>query len=159
MRLKKLIGYWQSLQAALPHLRRDGSVIMLSGAASRTAMPGTAGLAAVNGAITQMAQTLAKELAPLRGNVDITRLVDTPAYDALPAEAKAGMFAALPVAAGRPHWNIRRRGRGDRLPGQQWLYHRCAARRRWRRAHGRLTDNKRDADERADIFAHPEPEL
>jgi NAD(P)-dependent dehydrogenase (short-subunit alcohol dehydrogenase family) len=97
----KLIGYWQSLQAALPHLRRDGSVIMLSGAASRTAMPGTAGLAAVNGAITQMAQTLAKELAPLRVNVVSPGRVDTPAYDALPAEAKAGMFAgaakSLPV--------------------------------------------------------------
>ncbi len=97
----KLIGYWQSLQAALPHLRRDGSVVMLSGAASRTAMPGTAGLAAVNGAITQMAQTLAKELAPLRVNVVSPGLVDTPAYDGLPAEAKAGMFAgaakSLPV--------------------------------------------------------------
>jgi NAD(P)-dependent dehydrogenase (short-subunit alcohol dehydrogenase family) len=97
----KLLGYWQSLQAALPHLRRDGSVVMLSGAASRTAMPGTAGLAAVNGGITQMAQTLAKELAPLRVNVVSPGLVDTPAYDGLPAEAKAGMFAgaakSLPV--------------------------------------------------------------
>ena len=97
----KLLGYWQALQAALPHLRRDGSVVMLSGAASRTAMPGTAGLAAVNGAITQMAQTLARELAPLRVNVVSPGLVDTPAYDALPADAKAGMFAgaakSLPV--------------------------------------------------------------
>lgn len=97
----KLIGYWQSLQAALPHLRRDGSVVMLSGAASRTAMPGTAGLAAVNGAITQMGQTLARELAPLRVNVVSPGLVDTPAYDGLPADAKAGMFAgaakSLPV--------------------------------------------------------------
>jgi NAD(P)-dependent dehydrogenase (short-subunit alcohol dehydrogenase family) len=97
----KLLGYWQALQAALPHLRRDGSVVMLSGAASRTAMPGTAGLAAVNGAITQMAQTLARELAPLRVNVVSPGLVDTPAYDGLPAEAKEGMFAgaakSLPV--------------------------------------------------------------
>lgn len=97
----KLLGYWQSLQAALPHLRPDGSVVMLSGAASRTAMPGTAGLSAVNGAITQWAQALAKELAPLRVNVVSPGLVDTPAYDALAAEAKAGMFAAaagsLPV--------------------------------------------------------------
>lgn len=97
----KLLGYWQSLQAALPYLRSDGSVVMLSGTASRTAMPGTAGLAAVNGAITQMAQTLSKELAPLRVNVVSPGLVDTPAYDGLPRDAKAGMFAAaaasLPV--------------------------------------------------------------
>ncbi len=97
----KLLGYWQTLQAALPHLRRDGSVVMLSGAASRTAMPGTAGLAAVNGAITQMAQTLAKELAPLRVNVVSPGLVDTPAYEGMPADGKAAMFAgaarSLPV--------------------------------------------------------------
>lgn len=97
----KLLGYWQTLQAMLPILRRDGSVVMLAGAASRTAMPGTAGLAAVNGAITQMAMTLAKELAPLRVNVVSPGLVDTPAYDGLPAEAKRGMFEAaarsLPV--------------------------------------------------------------
>lgn len=94
----KLLAYWQSLQAALPSLRRDGSVTMLGGAASRTAMPGTAGLAAVNGAITQMAQTLAKELAPLRINVISPGLVDTPAYDHLPEAAKAGMFAATAAA-------------------------------------------------------------
>lgn len=97
----KLIGYWQAFQAALPYLRRDGSVTMLTGAASRTAMPGTAGLAAVNGGITQMAQTLAKELAPLRVNAVSPGLVDTPAYNYLPGEAKAGMFAgtakSLPV--------------------------------------------------------------
>jgi NAD(P)-dependent dehydrogenase (short-subunit alcohol dehydrogenase family) len=97
----KLIGYWQSLQAALPVLRKDGSVVMLTGAASRTAMAGTAGLAAVNGAITQMAQTLARELAPLRVNVISPGLVDTPAYAGMPEPAKMAMFGAaaksLPV--------------------------------------------------------------
>ena len=97
----KLIGYWQTLQAALPRLRRDGSAVLLTGAASRTAIPGTAGLAAVNGAITQMAQTLARELAPLRVNVVSPGLVDTPVYDAMPADARAGLFsttaASLPV--------------------------------------------------------------
>ena len=97
----KLLGYWQSLQAALPILRKDGSVVFMTGAASRVAMNGTAGLAAVNGGITQMAQTLAKELAPLRVNVVSPGLVDTPAYDGMAADAKAGMFAgaakSLPV--------------------------------------------------------------
>lgn len=97
----KLLGYWQTLQAMLPHLRRDGSVVMVTGAASRTAVSGMAGLAAVNGAITQLAQTLAKELAPLRINVVSPGLVDTPVYDQMPAEAKARMFAdaakSLPV--------------------------------------------------------------
>jgi NAD(P)-dependent dehydrogenase (short-subunit alcohol dehydrogenase family) len=97
----KLIGYWNALQSALPVLRRDGSVTMLTGAASRAAMPGTAGLAAVNGAINCLAVTLAKELAPLRVNVISPGLVDTPAYDAMPATAKRALFdgaaASLPV--------------------------------------------------------------
>ena len=99
----KLLGYWQALQAMRPILRRDGSVVMLTGAASRTAMAGTAGLAAVNGGITQMARSLAKELAPLRVNVVSPGLVDTPAYDGLPAEAKRAMFdgAARSLPVGR----------------------------------------------------------
>jgi len=99
----KLLGYWQALQAMLPTLRSDGSVVMLTGAASRTPMTGTAGLAAVNGAITQMARTLAQELAPLRVNVVSPGLVDTPAYDGLSAGAKQGMFqsAARHLPVGR----------------------------------------------------------
>jgi NAD(P)-dependent dehydrogenase (short-subunit alcohol dehydrogenase family) len=96
----KAIGYWRALQHLLPRLRRDGSVTMIAGAASRTPMPGTAGLAAVNGAITQMAMTLSKELAPLRVNALSPGLVDTPAYDGMPAEVREGMFRG--AAAGLP---------------------------------------------------------
>lgn len=103
----KLFGYWRCARAALPILRGDGSITMLAGAASRTAMPGTAALAAVNGAITQLGQTLAQELAPLRVNVVSPGLVDTPAYDGMPPDQKKAMFASaaerLPVGrTGRP---------------------------------------------------------
>jgi len=103
----KLYGYWRTIQAALGTLGRDGSILMLSGAAARTGMPGTAGLAAVNGAINQMAQTLAKELSPLRVNVISPGLFDTPAYDGLGDADKKRMFAdaaaRLPVGrTGRP---------------------------------------------------------
>jgi NAD(P)-dependent dehydrogenase (short-subunit alcohol dehydrogenase family) len=97
----KFWGYFHSLQAALPSLRRDGSVSFVTGAAGRASIPATAGLAAVNGAIERMAMTLAKELAPLRVNVVSPGLVDTPAYDAMPSPQKQAMFAAtaarLPV--------------------------------------------------------------
>jgi NAD(P)-dependent dehydrogenase (short-subunit alcohol dehydrogenase family) len=97
----KLIGYWNALQAVVPVLRRDGSATLLTGAASRATMPGTAGLAAVNGAINRLGRTLSKELAPLRVNVISPGLVDTPAYDGMPAEARRAMFqgaaASLPV--------------------------------------------------------------
>jgi len=92
---QKALGYWQSIRAALPYLRKDGSVTMLSGTASRTALLHTAGLAAVNGAITQMGQTLALELAPLRVNVVSPGLIDTPAYDHLAPENKAALFDGL----------------------------------------------------------------
>lgn len=97
----KLIGYWNAMQAAVPRLRRDGSVTLLTGAAARATMPGTAGLAAVNGAINRFGLTLAKELAPLRVNVISPGLVDTPAYDGMPKEARRALFdgaaASLPV--------------------------------------------------------------
>jgi len=47
----KFWGYFHCLQAALPTIRKDGSVTLITGAAARAAIPGTAGLAAVNGAI------------------------------------------------------------------------------------------------------------
>lgn len=97
----KLIGYWNTLQAVVPKLRPDGSATLLTGAASRATMPGTAGLAAVNGAINRLGLTLAKELAPLRVNVISPGLVDTPAYDSMPKEARQALFdnaaSALPV--------------------------------------------------------------
>lgn len=92
---QKALGYWQSIRAALPYLRKDGSVTLLSGTASRTALMHTAGLAAVNGAITQMGQTLAMELAPLRVNVISPGLIDTPAYDHLSNDAKAALFSSM----------------------------------------------------------------
>jgi NAD(P)-dependent dehydrogenase (short-subunit alcohol dehydrogenase family) len=88
----KFWGYFHCLQAALPTIRKDGSVTLITGAAARATIPGTAGLAAVNGAIERMAITLAKELAPLRINVLSPGLVDTPAYDWMPPEQKQGML-------------------------------------------------------------------
>ena len=70
----------------------DGSITLFIGAACRTALPGTAGLAAVNGAIMQMAYTLTKDLAPLRVNAISPGMVDTPAYDWMNAEQKQAMF-------------------------------------------------------------------
>ena len=68
------------------------SITLFVGAACRTAIPGIAGLAAVNGAILQMTYTLAKELAPLRVNAISPGMVDTPAYDWINPEQKHAMF-------------------------------------------------------------------
>ena len=90
--------FWLHYYAArfgAAHLAEDGSITFLTGAASRTAIPGTSGLAAVNGAITAMARTLAKELAPRRVNVLSPGFVDTPAYDGMPEEARAALYQQM----------------------------------------------------------------
>ncbi|MET8704167.1 SDR family oxidoreductase [Kitasatospora sp. NPDC058032] len=83
------------LQAALPHLREDGSVTLITAASARAAFPGTAGLAAINGALEAMVPPLAVELAPLRVNAVSPGVVDTPWWDRVPAEQRAVLFEGL----------------------------------------------------------------
>ncbi|GAB2725453.1 SDR family oxidoreductase [Kitasatospora kifunensis] len=95
------------LQAALPHLRKDGSVTLITAASARAAFPGTAGLAAINGALEAMVPPLAVELAPLRVNAVSPGVVDTPWWDRVPAERRQelfeGLVATTPVGrVGRP---------------------------------------------------------
>ena len=62
---------------------------------------GTAGLAAINGAIESLARVLAAELAPVRVNCVRPGVIDTPWWDNMPKEFKSGVFAqtaqTLPV--------------------------------------------------------------
>lgn len=99
----KFWGYVTCLQRALPALHDSGSVTLIGGAAGRTAVPGMAGLAAVNGAIERMGITLARELAPRRVNVLSPGLVATPAYDDWPSDRRDAMYrdAASSLPAGR----------------------------------------------------------
>jgi NAD(P)-dependent dehydrogenase (short-subunit alcohol dehydrogenase family) len=89
----KLVGYLGAAQAALPTLAADGSITFLGGAAGRVALPGTVGLAVVNGALEAATRTMAKELAPRRVNLVSPGLTDTEAYDHLSPEQKQQMFA------------------------------------------------------------------
>ena len=91
----KFWGYFFCAKYAAPHLNSDGSILFTIGGAARSAIPGTAGVAAVNGAIMCMAFTLAKELAPIRVNILSPGLVDTPAYDWMSPEEKQGFFKQM----------------------------------------------------------------
>ncbi|MEV0536151.1 SDR family oxidoreductase [Kitasatospora sp. NPDC050463] len=90
-----------TIQAVLPHLTPDGSITLLSAVTARTGMPGTAGIAALNGAVEALVKPLAAELAPIRVNAVSPGLVDTPWWNGLPEDAKHEYFAqtaaALPV--------------------------------------------------------------
>lgn len=90
----------QTLQAALPALRADGSVVLITAASARAAMPGTAGLAAINGALEKMVGPLAVELGPLRINAVSPGVVDTPWWDSLPDTERAALFEG--VTSGLP---------------------------------------------------------
>ncbi|MGW2491336.1 SDR family oxidoreductase [Streptomyces sp. NPDC001606] len=97
----------QVLQAALPVLRRDGSVTLVTAASARAALPGTAGLAAINGALEALVPPLAVELAPLRINAVSPGVIDTPWWDRVPADQRQALFdglaAVTPVGrVGRP---------------------------------------------------------
>lgn len=99
----KLLGYLGAAQAALPVMAANGSITFLGGAAGRVALPGTVGLAVVNGALESATRTLAKELAPRRVNLVSPGLTNTEAYDHLPQEQKQQMFAgaAARIPVGR----------------------------------------------------------
>ncbi len=91
----KFFGYYYSAKHAVPHLRKDGSILMVIGGAARKAIAGTSGVAAVNGAILAMGRTMAVELAPLRVNIVSPGLVDTPAYDWMNEEQKQTFFKQM----------------------------------------------------------------
>ncbi|KIZ19258.1 short-chain dehydrogenase [Streptomyces natalensis ATCC 27448] len=83
------------LKSALPHMRADGSVTLITAASARAAFPGSAGLAAINGALQAMVPPLAVELAPLRINAVSPGVIDTPWWDAVPADQRKALFDGL----------------------------------------------------------------
>ncbi|HVY40527.1 MAG TPA: SDR family oxidoreductase [Polyangia bacterium] len=98
------LRYWGALtavQAARPHLAREGSIVLTSGAAGRRPHPGFVVGASICAAMEAAARTLAVELAPLRVNVVTPGFVDTDLWSNIPADARAQMFrdaaAKLPV--------------------------------------------------------------
>lgn len=104
----KFFAHVKAIQAALPHLRRDGSVTLVTAASARAAFAGTAGLAAVNGALETIVAPLAVELAPLRVNAVSPGVIDTHWWGAMPEEQRRGYFDS--VAAVTP---VRRVGKPE----------------------------------------------
>jgi NAD(P)-dependent dehydrogenase (short-subunit alcohol dehydrogenase family) len=95
----KFFAYVSVLKAALPSLRADGSVTIVSAITARAAYPGAAGLAAVNGALEALVRTLAVELAPLRINAVSPGVIDTQWWHALPDEQRTAYFLAAAAAS------------------------------------------------------------
>ena len=81
------------LQAALPTLRKSGSVTFSSAVSAQLAMPGVAGIAAINGMLLTVVPILAVELKPLRVNVVAPGVIDTPWWDFVAEEQRQAIFA------------------------------------------------------------------
>ena len=104
----KFFAHVKAIQAALPQLRRDGSVTLVTAASARAAFPGTAALAAANGALETIVAPLAVELAPLRVNAVSPGVIDTHWWAGLPEDQRRAYFES--VAAVTP---VRRVGQPD----------------------------------------------
>ncbi|HWE91606.1 MAG TPA: SDR family oxidoreductase [Pseudonocardiaceae bacterium] len=88
----KFWAHLTTLQAALPRLAPTGSITFISAASARASLPGTAGLAAINGALEAIVKPLAVELAPIRVNAVSPGITDTPWWSGLPADDRAAYF-------------------------------------------------------------------
>ncbi|MBO0818377.1 MAG: SDR family oxidoreductase, partial [Actinobacteria bacterium] len=88
----KFWGHVTTIQAVLPHLASSGSITLLGAISARTGMPGTAGIAAINGAVEALVKPLAAELAPIRVNGVSPGVVDTPWWSTFPEDARAAYF-------------------------------------------------------------------
>ncbi len=91
----KFYGYFFSAKHALPVLSKSGSIVFVIAGSARKAIPGTAGLAAVNGAIMSMGRTMAAEVGPVRVNLVSPGVIDTPYYNWMGDEQKSKLFKQL----------------------------------------------------------------
>lgn len=89
---KKFWPYLQTIQTALPFLKKTGSITILTASSTSARLPGTAGLAAINGALETMVPILAKDLQPIRINAISPGVIDTPWWNFLSQEDKKEAF-------------------------------------------------------------------
>jgi NAD(P)-dependent dehydrogenase (short-subunit alcohol dehydrogenase family) len=89
----KTAAHLEAVAFALPTLAEDGSITLVTAGSAQSALPGTAGLAAVNGALEAAVPVLARELAPRRVNAVSPGVIETEWWDGLPEDQRRAMFA------------------------------------------------------------------
>lgn len=96
--------FWAQIavaQASLDTLQSGGSITFITAGSSRVALPETAGLAAINGALDAIVPTLALELRPVRVNAVSPGVIATPWWDRVPEQFRNAFFeqtaASVPV--------------------------------------------------------------
>jgi NAD(P)-dependent dehydrogenase (short-subunit alcohol dehydrogenase family) len=93
----KLVGYPAAVNALLPKLAPDASVVLYGGLAKERPYPGSTTVTSVNGAVTSMVRTLALELAPVRVNAIHPGIVGDSPYWADKKQALDATIARTPT--------------------------------------------------------------
>lgn len=88
----KPVAQLQAVAMALPTLADRGSVTLIGAGPAQSAIPGTAALAAVNGAVEAAVPVLARELAPRRVNAVSPGVIETEWWDELPQQPRKVTF-------------------------------------------------------------------
>ncbi|MFI6369215.1 SDR family oxidoreductase [Nocardia sp. NPDC050630] len=91
----KFFAHLLVVQEALPSMRVNGSITLVTGAAARSPAAGAALWAATDGALDAVIPTLALELAPLRVNAVSPGMVDTSWWDRVPSHNRRAIQTAM----------------------------------------------------------------
>jgi NAD(P)-dependent dehydrogenase (short-subunit alcohol dehydrogenase family) len=91
----KTVAHLQAVALALPTLAEKGSITLVTASSAKSALPGTAGLAAVNGALEASVPVLARELAPRRVNAVSPGVIQTEWWSEIPEPERNATFATF----------------------------------------------------------------
>ena len=89
----KPVAHLRAIALALPTLSERGSITLVTAGSAQSALPGTVGLAAINGALEAAIAPLAVELAPRRVNAVSPGVIETDWWNGLPDDARAETLA------------------------------------------------------------------
>jgi len=91
----KFWGQYYAAKYGASKILPNGSITLFSGVVAYKSMVGSAILGAVNAAISNLGQTLALELAPIRVNIVSPGIIDTPSRSKMPEEARNNFYNAV----------------------------------------------------------------
>jgi len=88
----KIVGQMLCVRHAGRRISPNGSIVLIAGAAGFKPYPEMSITAAANVGIAGMGRSLAVELAPIRVNVVVAGMIDTPLWSPLPDDARQALF-------------------------------------------------------------------
>ncbi|PER65852.1 SDR family oxidoreductase [Priestia megaterium] len=91
----KFGGQYYAAKYGAPKILPHGSITLFSGVVAYKSMVGSSILGAVNAAVSNLGQTLALELAPIRVNIISPGIIDTPSRSKMPEETRNHFYATV----------------------------------------------------------------